>query len=1770
MGSPNLVATAVRAAQRYGLQPAIFLALIDVESGWDDDVIYGRRLSSAGAGGIAQWMTPTWDGVLQQHPELIRDYGARRGSAGRFDPVPALYASAAHIADMLRAAGGDYSQALGGYYAGWGGRQSADGRYYANLVLSKAGQTSVPQVSGNGGETGSPSPLITPEQVEQLRQSVQQHLFGASERTRTQVLDPLARLVAAAEQRGIGRPQELLERISAGQPSTISATNRLAKFEEPSVAKIRGRLAELQTDEAVRTFIDKAKATPVSRAQFGGIVGALQEGARNLGGGIADVARPVVKPVLRGLEAEQNLIGRPLARGLITATPLRFLPDPARGITEDVLSSILVPSTFLMPYAGRAITVGSVLGRFSLRSLAHPDAIRQEYASARLVLRVLFPSEVGVASRIQVANRLAAESPAVIGRRVSSERLQGQLKSTLEDIQSLRPGATRELRAFGRTVGTVNREQLEAKAAKLRERIATLQQGAVASTRHDVERVGLGLSSDPGITEALNKTEAAMRSVPDFNRASRYSPMRLAFWRQHVSGWSDEMDQTFRWLNPDLADNAPAHLRLSVDDLAARRGLNIGGLAPDDPVIVRLAKEAEEQTADNISNWRATLKWIENLGVEGAFDPKANPGTIFNWAIRGSEPLRHIPIVGKPLAGVVGGAGRMFQPLGSLDDPVAAAMITASRYRNAAVQNYMQRKAMLEIAVQNKFGEGLNGKALPLLKSAYRGPSVEQRAREALDRYVAFQGEKKLVFNDEAQKEMLAQATKAFRDDVGTVKSAFEHPDWYDLDEDATRLFRFVSDNLDADRDALQAFGVSVGRINGAYLPNRRVAGQPIRLGTGGRAHFPRAFRSRQIEDFDDFVFAAAIDGQEAEYNISRLLDTRLGQGAEKQSFQVIMKLLDANEATQKYVERPLITRVKGPIDTRSEEFREALVRGLKGEFENADDIAADIIGQLPEKLPILEAEQLLGRELTLKPVSKFTDDAERATVRKLESFFGGTRTVEVDENFVGRTLDAMRSMLLSMDLSPVAFVQGARVFAQDPIGYLRTIGTAAGWQMTQHGRRVSAIQNAPRLRFWAARGLQMGHPMDIKLDIERKAGESVAAWMGRRTASGVLPPWDSLNREMMDALAFAKLHVADTTYSTLLMAQENPEIFGLLKSLPMFKAITTGKEWRAMPAQELANAVADGLNNYIGPVEFAKISGEARPRMLERLALLTPSWTRGNIGMILNAPKAGQKGVVARHLFMNQLALQASLATKLSLAFSGKMPEFDPTSTDFLNVQTPAFRFALFPTMSAFRLPFRILAGRPEGDRRAEEAAWEQPLTEMQRFFQGRLAQGPRIAVDLLRGEDFLGRTIDAPERFVVKEMMPIIAQELWESMDEGNIPPGEVAQRGALEFLGAQVIPKTPFQLYREQIELLTGKDYESVTSVERRQLEQEHETLRDLRERQNEYRARRGDRLDQFFNLTEDTRGKANEQIRAFLDAKQGQPGMLVEYAKLSGASLTAIAQENRAAMIALFGSEEDFKKELGKRPGLALDEIARRYWGLSPDGPDDAGQPGFVDKDGNRWSLDQAFLDVDPDSYRDQLWRAYRETRESVLARGASEFGISEEAVRQYVLHDWPSVRWRDPRASELEVRRVGAQRALDKLFETSPYRHLNGGLFTPEEVRRLRELRVAVQQVLSPMRATYQTYGRELPDGSTRSAISQILARTDSEEDKRLLNWLMMYSNGRMAEQLRNPERDLILIENPDVIKMYPDRVRFLLSTRLLATPLGQDPEVVAAIEHALA
>ncbi len=136
---------ATTAARFYGLDPTIFFAQL-----WQESRLRWDQQGTSGEIGPGQFMAGTWPGVILGHPELSSMFGAEASANGRFNVIANVFASAAHMADLVVATG-SYVRALSRYNGGNSdvGEQNGIANGYATLVLNGADtMTNGPTVAG--------------------------------------------------------------------------------------------------------------------------------------------------------------------------------------------------------------------------------------------------------------------------------------------------------------------------------------------------------------------------------------------------------------------------------------------------------------------------------------------------------------------------------------------------------------------------------------------------------------------------------------------------------------------------------------------------------------------------------------------------------------------------------------------------------------------------------------------------------------------------------------------------------------------------------------------------------------------------------------------------------------------------------------------------------------------------------------------------------------------------------------------------------------------------------------------------------------------------------------------------------------------------------------------------------------------------------------------------------------------------------------------------------------------------------------------------------------------------------------------------------------------------------------------------------------------------------------------------------------------------------------------------------------------------------------
>jgi len=143
MQSTAIAGLIQQAAARYGVDPALALAVAQRESGLNPNA-----QSPAGAQGVMQLEPPT---------------AAQYGVTNPFDPAQNIDAGVHYLADLIRQYG-DVAKALAAYNWGPGNVNAAIARYGANWLSAAPGETQnyVSAISGVTAESNAPTPTLTP------------------------------------------------------------------------------------------------------------------------------------------------------------------------------------------------------------------------------------------------------------------------------------------------------------------------------------------------------------------------------------------------------------------------------------------------------------------------------------------------------------------------------------------------------------------------------------------------------------------------------------------------------------------------------------------------------------------------------------------------------------------------------------------------------------------------------------------------------------------------------------------------------------------------------------------------------------------------------------------------------------------------------------------------------------------------------------------------------------------------------------------------------------------------------------------------------------------------------------------------------------------------------------------------------------------------------------------------------------------------------------------------------------------------------------------------------------------------------------------------------------------------------------------------------------------------------------------------------------------------------------------------------------------------
>lgn len=588
----------------------------------------------------------------------------------------------------------------------------------------------------------------------------------------------------------------------------------------------------------------------------------------------------------------------------------------------------------------------------------------------------------------------------------------------------------------------------------------------------------------------------------------------------------------------------------------------------------------------------------------------------------------------------------------------------------------------------------------------------------------------------------------AMNDYVGTGWHVLQRADDYDLTPLQRRAVREWKQIADDDLHFTQReLKMPIGEVDDVYVahsfkdPLAAEAALHSGAGSVGNRGVPSVARNRNLSVEDYIKFAEKHD-LEIETNLSILLAKRLAATAKLRSNGIFLE-----ELAKKTGGRRLAPFTGPQIATPN------IVRNGAQQWQFPSEIADQI------------------EVLTRKP--------DNSTLAKSAE----------------GVVDTARAALLNLDFSVGGGRQAFLGFLVDPVGYAKSMKAAYNIGTdSEFGWLTWYNNNIERLTDGTGHGLNLSS-LNIT-DVANVLPGETPHFFER----GRFNPIRALNDiQFKMIMPEMKLGRYETIFEALKMARDNKGVDAMINKLPVFGTINRKLGGRLYTAtdDELKDIAAEAANNLLGGIEWAKVGhapGRDAGGILRKVMVLTEGWTRAQVGLLTRSAQANPEGYVARRLLMSEVAMVSGLATGLSLALSGKLPEYDPRSGQWLDVVTPWGYVSILPHKSALQFAIRLVAGNKPGEYGSDDPAMLQRWDAVAHFVSGRVGQIPRVAGELGSGKDYYGNPITNYPAYFAQTFSPIIAGRIMRDVQQEQEPTG-IAVRTGEEFLGfsARPFPKS-----------------------------------------------------------------------------------------------------------------------------------------------------------------------------------------------------------------------------------------------------------------------------------------------------------------------------------------------------------------------------------------
>ncbi len=411
-------------------------------------------------------------------------------------------------------------------------------------------------------------------------------------------------------------------------------------------------------------------------------------------------------------------------------------------------------------------------------------------------------------------------------------------------------------------------------------------------------------------------------------------------------------------------------------------------------------------------------------------------------------------------------------------------------------------------------------------------------------------------------------------------------------------------------------------------------------------------------------------------------------------------------------------------------------------------------------------------------------------------------------------TIQTLRGVLLSTDLSFLSR-QGYQLFASDPVRFITNFGELSTVMRNREAFLYYMAANAHRFsRFTEAGGTLYTSAIDLpgrraiavagtKQPIDYMP---IAGFLNERGFERMIPIAKLMSFEAMSDMLFALRDGTrlQTTFQKVPgVRRVATKIDQLIESIPVVSKFL--KKWGGVAGKsdfEIDRIAADMSNNLGGGINWAVVGRQ--PGLISNTMWLTEGWTRANLGLIISAAKIGDPaGVLARRMLAQQVATAAVISSGVSMATTGQLPQFDPTETDFLDIQLEEGTVATFPMKTLLRTISRGILGVPW---ETENSEVEQRVKSTFGYLEGRQGQLPRLAIDLVTGKDFFGNPIDNKLLYIAQSLLPIVGGQAIESWREG-VRGKDLALRIGIEAGGTSFIPRSPWEKRDREVSRAAG---------------------------------------------------------------------------------------------------------------------------------------------------------------------------------------------------------------------------------------------------------------------------------------------------------------------------------------------------------------------------